>query len=223
MLRTKDHRVRLASRKQIRQIEHQMQSQHPDIHLMDCAAQKTTQFIEKHIMPYLPIDSILILVGPGNNGKDGICIASCLAGKGYSNIKICVLGEGQDAFLKRKLSKIPSYQVEIFYFEDSENFWQSFKDVSLIIDGLFGIGLNSIIRDNYGKVIEWVNQSLLPILSLDIPSGLNCNTGRVMGTSIEAQWTTTYGLSKPGFYIWDGPRYSRRASLFGHRFFGRSH
>ena len=206
MLRTKDQRVRLASRKQIRQIEHQMQSQHPDIHLMDCAAQKTTEFIEKHIMPYLPIDSILILIGPGNNGKDGICIANCLAKKGYSHIKICVLGEGQNAFLKRKLAKIPSYQVEVFYFEDSENFWHSFKDVSLIIDGLFGIGLSSSITDSYAKVIHWVNQSLLPILSLDIPSGLNCNTGRVMGTSIEAQWTTTYGLSKPGFYIWDGPR-----------------
>ena len=206
MLRTKDHRIRLADRKQIRQIEHQMHTQYPDMDLMDCAAQKASQFIEKNIMPYLPIDAILILVGPGNNGKDAISVASYLAQKGYSHIKICVLGEDQNSFLKRKLSKVPSYQVEIFTFEDSEDFWQNFQNVSLVVDGLFGVGLSRSITDNYAKIVDWVNQSLLPVLSLDAPSGLNCNTGRVMGVAIEAQWTVTFGLSKPGFYIWDGPR-----------------
>lgn len=206
MLRSTNQRIRLADSKQIQQIEKGMQTQYPDVHLMDQAAQKTSLFIEKNIMPYLPIDSILILVGPGNNGGDGICVAHQLAKKGYSKIQICTFGESQNAFLQQKLDKIPAYQVEVFTFEDTLPVRKQFQNTSLIVDGLFGIGLERPITGDYAKAIHLVNESLLPVLSLDVPSGLNCNTGRVMGVCIEAQWTVTFGLSKPGFYIWDGPR-----------------
>ena len=206
MLRTPHHRIRLADRKEISQIEDNMQSQFPKVQLMENASQKAGRFIEKNVMPYLPIDSILILVGPGNNGKDGICVARYLAKKGYSHIQICLFNESQEDFLKQQLHKIPAYQVETFTFKDTSDIRKRFQNTSLIVDGLFGIGLHHEVTNEYAKAIHLVNQSLLPVLSLDVPSGLNCNTGRVMGVCIEAQWTVTFGLSKPGFYIWDGPR-----------------
>ena len=81
------------------------------------------------------------------------------------------------------------------------------EQATLIIDALFGIGLSKNIEDPYFKIIEWLNQSGKQIISLDVPSGLDCNTGQVKGIAVKAHHTFSFGLAKAGFYLSKGPSY----------------
>jgi NAD(P)H-hydrate epimerase len=69
----------------------------------------------------------------------------------------------------------------------------------MIIDGLFGTGLSGQLRDDYIKLIECINDCGCPILAIDIPSGLDCDTGRPLGTAVKANWTVTFVAVKKGF------------------------
>jgi hydroxyethylthiazole kinase-like uncharacterized protein yjeF len=67
----------------------------------------------------------------------------------------------------------------------------------LIIDGLFGIGLQRPLDDTHGQLVNWSNGSGIPILAIDIPSGLHADTGRVLGSAIQARHTLTFIALKP--------------------------
>ena len=78
-------------------------------------------------------------------------------------------------------------------------------DCDLIIDGIFGIGINRNVEGEFLQVINTINKSKAPVLSLDIPSGLNADTGEVMGSSIKADVTSTFVGRKKGLYLKQGP------------------
>ena len=78
----------------------------------------------------------------------------------------------------------------------------------LIVDSLFGTGLSGQIRDNYRRLIETLNACECPILAVDIPSGLDCDTGRPLGAAIEASWTVTFVAVKKGFTSAQAARYT---------------
>jgi len=75
----------------------------------------------------------------------------------------------------------------------------------LIIDGIFGIGINRNVEGEFLQAINKINKSKAPVLSLDIPSGLNADTGEVMGSSIKADVTSTFVGRKKGLYLNQGP------------------
>lgn len=151
-------------------------------------------------------DPILILVGPGNNGGDALVCASELLRLGYA---CCCVGlpandktpadarAAHAAFIAAGgtlHTDIPDYHGYRF---------------SLIVDGLFGIGLNQPLQAPYANWVESANNlSLLdniPLLALDIPSGLNGNTGVAQEICINATHTLTFIADKPGLLTGDGP------------------
>ncbi len=79
------------------------------------------------------------------------------------------------------------------------------KTFDLIIDGLFGIGLSRPVEGKYAKLVEYVNAQACPVLALDIPSGLNSDTGQVLGCAVRATHTITFIGLKPGLLTLDGP------------------
>ena len=120
-------------------------------------------------------DAILILAGKGNNGNDA---------------------RAAGEFIEDR-------QVELFNITSPENDTPKLQDLlrrkfSLIVDGLFGIGLNRPLDEYWQKLIASVNGSGIPILSVDAPSGLNCETGLPEGAAIEAMLTLTVGAPKTG-------------------------
>jgi NAD(P)H-hydrate epimerase len=120
-------------------------------------------------------DLILILAGKGNNGADAKAAQDFLDGREIELLEIT----GQENFLpalKTALAQKPA----------------------LIIDGLFGIGLDRPLSESWKKFIAAVNESKIPILAIDIPSGLNCETGETFGAAIEAMITLTVGAPKIG-------------------------
>jgi hydroxyethylthiazole kinase-like uncharacterized protein yjeF len=75
----------------------------------------------------------------------------------------------------------------------------------LVIDGLFGIGLTRPVTGEYAKLVEYINRQRCPVLALDVPSGIQSDTGRVMGTAVRATHTLTFIALKPGLLTLDGP------------------
>ena len=206
MIRDKSLRIRLASSKEAQELDRRAQKDGiSGLGLMNEAGGATFRFIESKVLPFLPLESILILVGPGNNGGDALVVAKELAAKGFSNISLWTFSEDVSELQQKQWDNLDQFDFDISRFEATSEQKELLNKSSLIIDGLFGVGLDRVIEGSYRTAIEWVNEALEPVLSLDVPSGLNADTGRTMGACIEAQWTTTYGVAKPGFYIWDGP------------------
>ena len=83
----------------------------------------------------------------------------------------------------------------------------------MIIDCLFGIGLNRRIKGIYKKIIKKVNQSKQKVISIDIPSGINGNNGKIMGEAIQANFTYTLHAKKIGHTINPGKKYSGKISV----------
>ena len=119
---------------------------------------------------------ILVLAGPGNNGGDARVVARLLQERFF---RVSVAGT---------TSEIPA-NIQ----------W------NLVVDGLFGIGLARPLEGEYAKLVHYANSRRCPVLALDIPSGLESDTGRVTGAAIRATHTITFLGLKPGLLTLDGP------------------
>ena len=121
-------------------------------------------------------DAILILAGKGHNGDDARAARKHLPGRQTDLLDVTDPIAALPEFLKRSAGVAPA----------------------LLIDGLFGIGLNRPLDDDWKKFITAINQSKIPVLAVDVPSGLNAETGAVLGAVIEAAVTLTVGAPKTG-------------------------
>jgi len=81
------------------------------------------------------------------------------------------------------------------------------KDWGLVIDGLFGIGLARPVEGDYAKLVEYANRQTCPVLALDVPSGIQSDSGRVLGCAVHASQTISFIALKPGLLTLDGPDY----------------
>lgn len=120
-------------------------------------------------------EPILILAGKGNNGNDAKAAAEILEDR------------------QVELLNVASPETDLPRLQELLR-----KKFALIIDGLFGIGLNRPLDDHWKKFISTVNESKIPVLAVDAPSGLNCETGQPEGAVIEATITVTVGAPKKG-------------------------
>jgi ADP-dependent NAD(P)H-hydrate dehydratase / NAD(P)H-hydrate epimerase len=118
---------------------------------------------------------VLVCAGPGNNGGDAWVMARILKEKGIATVVVDIE------------EKVPPGRY------------------ALVVDGLFGIGLTRPITGACADLIARINAFPGPVLALDVPSGLDADTGRVMGTAVRATHTVSFIGGKPGLYTLDGP------------------
>jgi NAD(P)H-hydrate epimerase len=143
-----------------------------------------------------------VVCGSGNNGGDGLVAARHLLNAGVK-VKVYLLGDAS------KLKTDPQINLNILK-QMKQKIGKSLRKIEktdLIIDAIFGIGLTSEVRKPYLSVIKYLNQTKIPVLSVDVPSGLNADTGEVLGATVKAKKTVTFIASKHGFYKADGPKY----------------
>src|SRR4030081_1063842 len=143
---------------------------------------------------------IVVVAGRGNNGGDGFVAAAGLAarGRGGSVILLCERDSLQgDAALAGRGWKYP-----VLPFNP-----QAIGKPALIIDALFGAGLNRPVKGEPYDMIEAVNANGAPVLSVDLPSGINGDTGAVMGIAVRATETVTFFRRKPGHLLLPGRIY----------------
>lgn len=141
--------------------------------------------------------AILILCGPGNNGGDGYVAARRLAVLGIE-VRVAQLGA------KSKLKGDAAAARDKWPGDVGTIKGLSFEGVSLIIDALFGSGLNKKIEGMVASLIDTVNASSIPVLSIDVPSGLSGDSGNAAGTVLKAAHTVTFHAKKPGHLLYPG-------------------
>jgi NAD(P)H-hydrate epimerase len=147
----------------------------------------------------------IVLCGPGNNGGDGLVISQGLKKLNqsvilYSLKSMAYKGDAKIAYKKNQLTKNNYNDLNI-------------PKNSVIIDCLFGIGLNRKVKGIYKNIIKKVNKSKQYVISIDIPSGINGNNGKIMGEAIKANSTYTLHAKKIGLTVNSGMKYSGKVSI----------
>ena len=151
------------------------------------------------------ISSVMILCGPGNNGGDGLVVARHLLSEGL-NVQIFISSALESDLIKLQKQRLKNLEISFFKLEKVKTF-KNFKEKTMIVDALFGIGLARRVGGIYQEVIKWINTAGQPVISLDTPSGLNVDTGHPWFLAVRADQTLTFGLAKPGFYLRRGPEH----------------
>ncbi len=174
----------------------------PGIVLMETAGSEIVRAIEHH---YSTAKRIGIFVGKGNNGGDGLVIARQLAHTGC-DVSIFLVSPA-DSFVGEARTNLDiarnlGMQIQENLTDDS-TFIRNLK-YDLLVDAIFGTGLRGNVREPISDIINAINDLPIPILSVDLPSGLDADTGHPLGTCIHADRTGTIGLPKKGLLVHPG-------------------
>jgi len=137
---------------------------------------------------------ILVVAGPGNNGGDGFVAAAELSARGRE-VSVILLGE-RDSLQGDAASAAKGWKHPLLPFNP-----QAIGKPALIIDALFGAGLNRTVTGEPLDMIEAINANGAPVLAVDLPSGINGTTGAVMGGAIDAAETVTFFRRKPAHLL----------------------
>lgn len=157
-------------------------------------------FVKDYLELHHRQKQVLLLCGKGNNGGDAFTAGRILLEWGIEVSGLHVTPLTQCSPLcQKKAEGFIEKGGRLFSFQDRPP--PLFAHHGLILDGLFGTGFNGALEGPYLELVEWANQSLSPILSIDIPSGLNAADGTVGSSAIFAQETLFLGLPKIGFFL----------------------
>jgi len=138
---------------------------------------------------------ISIFCGSGNNAGDGYLVAGLLAEKNYT-VSVYIVGDqnklSSDA--RRALSYCESSSAVLHAFGSEADIAKDFSagHIDVIVDALLGIGVKGQLRANYQAAIQLINDHPAPVLAVDIPSGLNADTGQVLDAAVEADLTVSF-------------------------------
>lgn len=144
---------------------------------------------------------IAIFAGPGNNGGDAFVVARLLREAGCSLITVFADDPGRlppDAHAAYLAYRAAGGTTVANPPSDTAG-------LALAVDGLFGIGLARPLAGRFAEWVDWFNRLACPVLSIDVPSGLDADTGRVLGCAVQASHTATFIALKPGLLTLDGP------------------
>ena len=180
------------------------------IDLMEQAAQQIARFICKE---YPQKDKqIVIFSGPGNNGGDGLAVARLLYHNGYNNIQVFLFNTNNalSEDCKTNADRLSEECADIPFTEVQQQFEApTLSKNALIIDALFGIGLNKPLGGGYAALVRFINATQSEVLSIDMPSGLMCedNTYNSPSAIVRATCTLTLGLPKLALILADNQKY----------------
>ncbi|MCK4668047.1 NAD(P)H-hydrate dehydratase [Candidatus Dependentiae bacterium] len=182
----------------------------PGLILMENAGREIFNYMVDHYDDDLDFMRIIIVCGKGNNGGDGFVLARHLYNNGY-DIEIAILDKKStykgDARIN--LRALQDLDIEITLIKNFfiEKIIKYLKEFDLIVDAIFGTGFTGVPRGVYASVIDVINDLDSEVVSVDIPSGLNPDTGISEGQVVFADMTVTMGLPKLGMTIYPGLEY----------------
>jgi hydroxyethylthiazole kinase-like uncharacterized protein yjeF len=182
----------------------------PGIVLMENAGRGAAEVISRSF-PDLHKKKIAIIAGKGNNGGDGFVIARYLLNQGIS-VRVYLLTDpkGLRGDAETNCSIFHRMKGEVVSVPSSKDYIKVKRDLEkfdILVDGIFGTGLDAEVRGYYREVIDHLNTLQRPMVAIDIPSGLDADTGKPLGTAIRASLTITFGLPKVGLLIPPGLDY----------------
>lgn len=141
--------------------------------------------------------SVLVVCGPGNNGGDGFVAARVLAGRGYA-VRVALLG-AREALTGDAARAAGAWDGPVEPLDPNDPL-----DSDLVIDALFGAGLSRDLDGAAAAFVGRLNARCVPVLAVDVPSGLDGDTGQVRGAAVRARATVTFAALKPGHLLMPG-------------------
>jgi hydroxyethylthiazole kinase-like uncharacterized protein yjeF len=149
-----------------------------------------------------------VLCGGGNNGGDGLVVARKIHSDG-GEAKVFLLDDETKfrGAAKKNFEIASRIPIEISRVDSIDSTISEILDSDAIVDAIFGTGLVRRVSGIYKDVVQLINDSQRTVFSIDIPSGINGDTGEVMGVAVEADYTVTFGLPKLGNMLYPGYDY----------------
>lgn len=171
----------------------------PELVLMERAALAVCDEVRQH---FSTDANILIVCGSGNNGGDGFAIGRILYLMGFF-VEFYFVGDEQriSDLCKKQMEIVQSYGRVI----DTS---LPEKKYDIIVDAIFGIGLSKMLSEDYENIIRKLNDSKAFKIAVDIPSGVDANTGCIMGSAFQADVTVTFGFLKQGLILYPGASFA---------------
>lgn len=168
----------------------------PEFELMQNAGQVVADYVRSNFERC----AVGVVCGPGNNGGDGFVVARLLRDAGWP-VKLTFLGR------RDKLGITAQQHLELWGAEDSP-VNEVLSESDILIDALFGAGLDRDVTGTFAELIKRMNRTGKPIVAIDMPSGIDGETGVVRGTAIRAVASVSFFRLKPGHFLLPGKSYS---------------
>ncbi len=179
----------------------------PGAVLMEMAGSRVAEYV---MLKYPERGRVVVLVGPGNNGGDGLVIGRLLKKAGYSVSLWSTVKAGAyrgEAGVNEKYLLKAGFPIKRLSQKlDLDLFREEVACSQLIIDSLLGIGTDRQVEGIMAEIIDIINESDIPVVAADIPSGVNADSGAVMGMAIRADQTVTFATLKTGLMLHPGAK-----------------
>jgi NAD(P)H-hydrate epimerase len=193
--------LRPLSRDEVRNVDRQAVDElgMPGIVLMENAGRGAAELLIK-----LGIGGrVVVCAGRGNNGGDGFVIARHLENHGY-DVRVLLFADSQklegDAATNFHILKAAGTPVFEYHTATKLDTWAAdIRQSAWIVDALLGTGMQGTVREPTATVLHHINDSGVPVLAVDLPSGLDCDTGQPLGVCVRAKHTATFVSRKIGF------------------------
>lgn len=161
---------------------------------------------QRFIQLFKGVSQVGIIVGPGHNGGDAAVVARELYLRGYHVIIYRPLNKGKE-LTQAHLDYAESLGITV------TNHLGELETCEVIVDGLFGFGMTRPLEGELAQAVETINQWSIPVVSIDLPSGIHTDTGEVLGSAIAADYTFCLGLWKVAFFQESALPYFGKAEL----------
>jgi len=197
---------RIMSRDEVRAVDRWAIDQvgAPGVVLMENAGRSCAELVKERLKG-VDAPKVCIFCGTGNNGGDGYVIARHLLNAGFE-VTVVICGRREkvagDARVNLNVLERLGHAIDLVGPDEPDvagRVRTLAGGAEMIVDALFGTGLQGPLRGGYRALIDAINALDMPILAVDIPSGLDCDTGQPLGTAVKAACTVTFVAVKKGF------------------------
>ncbi|MBP8976121.1 MAG: NAD(P)H-hydrate dehydratase [Bacteroidetes bacterium] len=184
----------------------------PGILLMEHAGAGVAEFVRQK---YAPLSSkhLVVCCGKGNNAGDGFVVARILSQE-CAHITVVLIAPPSalkgDAKTNLEILKMSSksFSKNISFVQASQRTLKKISKPDVIVDAIFGTGFSGEVGQKYASVIQWINSCKVPVVAVDIPSGVHGTTGRASNPAVHASATVTFGFLKTGLLCNEGREFS---------------
>ncbi len=180
----------------------------PGVVLMENAGAQ----VAREVMKLVPNNhaKIVIIAGRGNNGGDGFVIARHLGNHSY-DVETWVIGDinkfSKDSAINFHALVHSGYRIKIWAENNEDLLMHSLDQADVVVDAMLGTGAVGRLREPYKSIVQYANQVEAIRVAVDIPSGVNSNTGEIVDTAFQANVTVTFAYPKIGQYLYPGADY----------------
>jgi hydroxyethylthiazole kinase-like uncharacterized protein yjeF len=180
----------------------------PVLVLMETAGRAVADVTESLVESLGVASTALLLCGPGNNGGDAVVAARHLSNRGFQ-VTLALVGgsKRRSADLVRQLEIAERLDLPLVELEGTGQrhaLAGLLAEHAVVVDGLFGTGLARPLDARTASIVEMINAAERPVVSIDLPSGIDADTGRILGAAVRATRTVTFCLPKIGHLMHPG-------------------